>query len=655
MKKTDYIFLFLMLIQFLLRAQDTNSLLFELKHSDEKNKATILNELASANSQNDFKKSLSFGLAALHLANIYGQEKEKYNAFQNIAYAYLQQDTLDLSLLYYNKALEKAIDMGDSILIARSEFGIGTAYSHKNYYDKALEHLITSLKIIETDFEKKEDTVLNAQRLSFITNNIGVFYQRLNNTDKALEYYKYSLELKTKLNDSLGVANTLNNIGLIYSTKGEFDKAMSYYNRSLRLKQGIDDKSLIAETIFNIWELQIKQKKYSEALEYFFKKVEATGDLFNNRTKILMFNNLAEIYLAMNQTDSIYHISGKAIQLAKKINNNELLSKAYLLRSKYFFKIRDFENAYENQNNYLKIHDSILNKEMIFKFAEMQSNYEMEKKEKQIAILQKDKQQNIAKLNKQKAIKLTYLVVFLIIMFIVVLVITYLRNKQKQKQHFLEKQNTQIEQKLLRTQMNPHFIFNSLNSVQGFISSNNSLKAMSFLSKFGQLLRNMLENSRENLISLDTELETLKIYIDFERERRENSFDYSINIDDCIDPETFKVPPLIIQPFVENSIKHGLKQTKHDGFINIDIKCENSTLLIIEISDNGVGYEKSKQISTHKPSNHKSLGMELTSERLAIMKKSIGEEASFTINEIINESKEVCGTIVILRIPQKKN
>jgi len=645
--------MFLMLIQFLAKPQDTNNLLLELKYSNEKNKALILNKLASANSQSNYTKSLALGMAALHLATKYDQQNEQYNAYQNIAYSYLQQDSLALSLQYYNMALDKAEEIGDSVFIARSEFGIGSAYSHKDYYDKALEHLINSLKIIETKYEKKEDTVMNAQRLSFITNNIGVFYQRLNNTDKALEYYKYSLELKTKLNDSLGVANSLNNIGLIYGTRGEFGKAMSYYNMSLRLKQGINDKSLIAETIFNIWELQIKQKKYAKALEY-YKNAAMTSDLFSNRTKILMYNNLAEIYLALNQTDSIYSISGKAIKLAKKINNNELLSKAYLLRSQYFYKKKDLKNAYKYQNHYLKIHDSILNKEMISKFAEMQSNYEVEKKEKQIAILQKDKQQNIAKLNKQKAIKLTYLVVFLIILFVVVLLIIQLRNKQKQKQHFLEKQNTLIEQKLLRTQMNPHFIFNSLNSVQGFISSNNSLKAMSFLSKFGQLLRNMLENSRENLIKLDTELETLKIYLDLERERRENSFDYSIALDDNVNAETVNVPPLIIQPFVENSIKHGLKQMKKDGFIKIGIKLENSLILIIEISDNGIGFEKSKQISSLEPFKHKSLGMELTSERLAIMKRSIGEEASFTINEIINETNDVCGSRVVLRIPQRK-
>ncbi len=653
MKKGSCFFIFLMLAQFLARPQDTNSLLLELKYSDEENKAIVLNELASANSQSNYAKSLSYGMAALHLANKFDQENEQYNAYQNIAYSYFQQDSLALSLQYYNMALEKAKEIGDSVLIARSEFGIGSTYSHKDYYDKALEHLINSLKIIETRYEKKEDTMMNAQRLSFITNNIGVFYQRLNNTDKALEYYKYSLELKTKLNDSLGVANSLNNIGLIYGTKGEFDKAMSYYNKSLRLKQGIDDKSLIAETIFNIWELQIKQRKYAEALEY-YKNVAVSSVLFSKRTKILMYNNLAEIYLALNRSDSIYRISGMAIKLAKKINNNELLSKAYLLRSRYFYKKKDFGNAYRYQNYYLNIHDSILNKEMIFKFAEMQSNYEIEKKEKQIAILQKDKQQNIAKLNKQKAIKLMYLVVFLIILFVVVLVIVHFRNKQKQKQHLLEKHNTQIEQKLLRAQMNPHFIFNSLNSVQGYISSNNSLKAMSFLSKFGQLLRYMLENSRENLIKLDTELETLKIYLDLERERRENSFDYSIDVDKDINTETVNVPPLIIQPFVENSLKHGLKQKKKGGFIKIDIRWESSSLLFIEISDNGIGIEKSTRLNSLKAFKHKPLGMELTSERLAIMKKSVGEEASFTISEIVDGSNEVRGTRVILMIPQSR-
>jgi LytS/YehU family sensor histidine kinase len=293
-----------------------------------------------------------------------------------------------------------------------------------------------------------------------------------------------------------------------------------------------------------------------------------------------------------------------------------------------------------------------MNLEMNSKMAELQTKYETEKKEKQIAILQKDKQLTQVEADRQRAMKLVYLISSLVILIISIFIIAEIRNRNKRKQEILEKQNLENEQRLLRTQMNPHFLFNSLNTVQGFISANDGFKAMSFLSKFGNLLRDILENSRENFISLENELETLKLYIEMEKLRYNNIFDFEITVDENLDPEFTQIPPLIIQPFVENSIKHGLSTKKGDGFLKIELSSEKNFVKII-ITDNGIGRKKAGEISASKTKKHKSLGLELTTERLKNIEVTTGLKTSLEIIDLSDHEGKATGTMVIITIPHQ--
>jgi LytS/YehU family sensor histidine kinase len=214
----------------------------------------------------------------------------------------------------------------------------------------------------------------------------------------------------------------------------------------------------------------------------------------------------------------------------------------------------------------------------------------------------------------------------------------------------LEKKNLETEQKLLRTQMNPHFIFNSLNSVQGYISANNSFLAMTYLAKFAKLMRYILENSRKNMILLEDEISALTLNMELERIRFKEHFDFKIEVDKNLDSAVLFIPPMLIQPFVENAMKHGLRNKAGKGLLELYFKPAGKLIHCI-VRDNGIGREKAAEINKAKDPDHKSVGMEVTSERIVALRQQFKEDISVSITDLKNEDGTAAGTEVNVKIP----
>jgi LytS/YehU family sensor histidine kinase len=174
----------------------------------------------------------------------------------------------------------------------------------------------------------------------------------------------------------------------------------------------------------------------------------------------------------------------------------------------------------------------------------------------------------------------------------------------------------------LRAQMNPHFIFNSLNSINMFILENNKLQASEYLSKFSRLVRLILQNSQEAFIPLERELEALQLYLELESLRFVNKFEYKIAVADNVDPTMLKVPPLIIQPYVENAIWHGLMHTKEKGHLEIELY-QQKEILFCKITDDGIGRKRAAELKSKSASIHKSMGMRITADRIAMLQQQI--------------------------------
>ena len=209
----------------------------------------------------------------------------------------------------------------------------------------------------------------------------------------------------------------------------------------------------------------------------------------------------------------------------------------------------------------------------------------------------------------------------------------------------IEKQLFDLEQKALQLQMNPHFIFNSLNSIQSFIVNNDSDRATLYLAKFAQLMRLILANSREQFVPVKDEIKVLTYYMDIENLRFDNKFDYKIIVDPGIDDDFVGIPPMIIQPYVENAILHGIIHKKGKGNISVVLSLKEDNILCI-VEDDGVGREKAMEIKNNSGLKHKSRGMIITKERLEILSKQIKGQISVNVSDMKDESGAISGTRV---------
>ena len=226
--------------------------------------------------------------------------------------------------------------------------------------------------------------------------------------------------------------------------------------------------------------------------------------------------------------------------------------------------------------------------------------------------------------------------------------------KEEAEKNILRQRITKIEMTALRAQMNPHFIFNCLNSINRFILVNETEAASQYLTKFSRLIRIILDASKEDFITLERELEALKLYINMESMRFQDSFEWKITVDEHVFPDQIQIPPLLLQPYVENAIWHGLMQAPADwGVKKLDIfvhSFENTT--IIEIKDNGIGREKSRFLKSKTGDHHKSHGMALTEERLKLMQKMQGTKSEIIIEDLYDEQKSPAGTKVKIILNQ---
>jgi hypothetical protein len=221
---------------------------------------------------------------------------------------------------------------------------------------------------------------------------------------------------------------------------------------------------------------------------------------------------------------------------------------------------------------------------------------------------------------------------------------------EEQRHH---RQIVELELRTLQLQMNPHFVFNALNSIQSYVMTHDSLTANNYLSKFAHLIRLFLDSSRSKYISLSEEIRMLSLYIDMEKLRFESKFDYELTVDSEIN-KFIELPTMILQPFIENAINHGLRYKREKGYLKVHFYYENQ-YLICKIEDNGVGRKSSKEIQSKSSKGYNSQGLKITTERLLTFNKINETNITFTINDLYENAEEQgidSGTLVEVKFPK---
>lgn len=357
----------------------------------------------------------------------------------------------------------------------------------------------------------------------------------------------------------------------------------------------------------------------------------------------------------------------EATGIAQQNKEPQAMMKCYELLSSVYHYLGNNDSAYEYLTKFHTIKDSIQSKQFLLRIYNSKKDAEVEKKQAELSLLDRDNKLKTQQLRQQSQLR-NFLVIFILLLMLTgifayrtvslkrkdersqlknALAVQKLESEKGQVE--LKQKAVELEMQALRAQMNPHFIFNCLSSINRIILKNETQAASDYLTRFSRLIRMVLINSQRSMIPLEDELQMLRLYLDMERMRFKNSFDYRITFANTIDEGAVVVPPLLLQPFCENAIWHGMMQKEGQGHLQIELSMEENILCCI-ISDDGIGREKAAELKTKSAEKEKSMGLTITAQRLELLNRNKNVQALYRIEDVLDENKNVAGTKVILKI-----
>lgn len=647
-------------------------------------KVEIYLKLSNEYSDNNPQKGLQLAEKALTLANHSGYKKWIADCFNTIGLYKRRSGNYAEAIEYYQKSLKIYKDIGNLKKEGNCYLNLGTLYGNQGNYQLALEYFQKSIVIGKKNNDKN--------LIAFCLNNIGNIHLYLKNYSQALEYYQEALKINEELKNKSGISICFSNIGAIYGAQENHSKEIEFYFKSLKIDEELGDKNGMSSDYSNIGNAYIILGNFNKSMEYNQKALKISEELGDKNGECWTLSSIAKLYIQLNKYNEAIDYATKSLLISKEIGDLEVEKLAYQNLSLSFEKLQNPTKALEFYKLFTLTQDSILNSEKNKQITEMETRYQTEKKQQEIELLEKDK--NLKEIDFKRQTTQIYALAcgFILMIVLSLLIFKNYRNKRKanillaqqknviaEKNGILNQQNNEIitqrdeleenlnyTQKLqealkqdlshymqlsLRKIINPHFIFNSLNSIQSFILVNNKLEASMYLSKFADLMRKILDQSQKELISLKDEIDTLKLYLELEQSRFEGEFKWDIIVDENIFPEKVWVPPLISQPFIENAIWHGIMPSEKEGKLTITLKINNSNL-IYSIEDNGIGREKSEELNKNKR-KRESHGIKITAERLKIINSLNNIDLSLKYYDLKNEAGEGIGTKVEFILPLK--
>ena len=346
---------------------------------------------------------------------------------------------------------------------------------------------------------------------------------------------------------------------------------------------------------------------------------------------------VARLYLEQGNIDSAFWYARRAFQPSYEIKSPYGISAYGPLLISLFKITREFDSAFYYQEKVMKAKDSVFTNE---KARQLQAAYYYEKSREKEQAAQKEKyklQRNL----------------YLLLCCIGLLLFAGFQYRSRLKTMFYKK-TAEMEMKALRAQMNPHFIFNCLTSINRYIVKSDNKTASNYLTRFAKLIRLILDNSAEEYISLDTEQQTLKLYMDMESLRFDHAFEYEIINDETVVQENISIPPMLIQPYVENAIWHGLLHKEERGKLWIRFKRKGNSLLVVEVEDNGVGRKLALELKAKNEFKKKSYGMQISRDRVEIINRLFKYKPSINVIDLADQYGNPTGTRVVIEIPLLK-
>jgi tetratricopeptide (TPR) repeat protein len=567
-------------------------------------------------------------------------EKNLAKSYHLLAENYLHLKQYDLAISNYNKSLQSEENTTVRIQLAKA-LSLNTQFdaSTNTYLELDLPNLSSWQKVI-------------------VTEGLATNFEKKQKEAKALKYYKQALQLARKHHITPKIATINAKIAGLESKK-DSNAANDYLQEALKEvnSEHLTKRTEVQNTIADIYqsnkdydnEILVRTKTLNE-LEADNNESEISN---SEITKSKLNLEIGRAYIDKNEYDKAIPYLEKSANVAEKQNNLEVQKKALQKLSELYKKTGRSKKALQNYQEYAKIVDKLYQKKEDEIQAAVRLSKELQAKQNRINSLEKDreltesrfqlskKDQELKTSNYKKQQLIIYGLILGLLLLGISLFFMYRNNKQKRFA------NNLLALKSLRSQMNPHFIFNALNSVNSFIAQNDERAANRYLTDFSKLMRNVLNNSEEDFIPLEKEIELLQLYIKLEHSRFEDKFDYEINVAENVEIKKFQIPPMLLQPYVENAVWHGLRYKKTKGKLEINISQIDPQTLKINISDDGIGREKSKTLKTQNQKKQQSKGMGNIKKRVQILNEMYTDKVDVSISNLLEDQS---GTKVELLI-----
>lgn len=571
-------------------------------------------------------------------------------------FAFEKRSQYDSALKYYSYLLGEWTKTGRKEKIALYFLKTGRIKAAKGNMEGAISDYFKMLGYAtETGDHNKQMIALT---------RIGRCYENLGNDARALEIYRRAFSLGESYGNKVQMVYVCNSIATIFLKQRNFDSTKKYLDEGAELaNSGKDPNNLyVIANGYGIYHLASGNPRravndFNQALSIIVKTFPGSD------FEAGIYINLGSAYIAMNQLTQAEQFLQKALYLSQQNGHPQNISEAYQNFSELYARKKDFKKAYDYASLYSAVNDSIATGESNRKLAEMQAVFEVKQKEAQLAKLRAGEIAGRYKLEMRNTEFLRW-TIFLSLIAVVFIFSAWLALRMRKiniklaaQKLALETQQEEIRQQhfrlsRLQAQMNPHFIFNSLNSLQHLLVKGDRSGFSARLDRFSSLMQLHYEEAESTLVTIAHELRFLENYLELEKLRFSNAFAFSFSVSPELKQEQLLLPPMLIQPFLENSINHGLLPKK-DGAGKISVSfSEDSSCLKICIEDNGIGRAAAEKNKTQR-SAHISRGMDITRERIALCWQSQhGQPAkTFGISDLITPGGEAAGTRVTLWLP----
>lgn len=549
----------------------------------------------------------------------------------------------DLAVDNYKRSVSASSSIGVKIKLVK-------AYMQSKNYQESITLCISLLTEKLIPFQEVETYEL-----------LGDTYSLIDDSKKGIENYQKALDVASKHLITPKITDLNSKLASVYANIGAEDAAEEYYGNSLALSTR-ENKKRAAQEKDKVADFYGKNQKFDREIELrnlALEEINAIADDEEIETTIGRLSpqrqnyKIGNAYLSQEKYDDAIPFYERSILEAEAKEDLVVKKDATRKLSELYRDRGDFGKAAESYEKYVAVVDELyIKKEQEISQAARISK-EIALKQNRITSLENDRKINESRyklafeneelINKNSSIQ-KWIIGSLILIALLLLYAAYTQFKNVRQQQYV---NNQLALKNLRSQMNPHFIFNALNSVNSFISSNDERAANRYLSDFSQLMRSVLENSEENFIPLSKEVELLELYVKLEHFRFKDKFDYTVTIDPEIDLEQFVIPPMLLQPYIENAVWHGLRYKKERGTLAVKFDKTNTETVVITIIDDGIGRTQSKAIKTENQKKQQSKGMGNIKERISILNKMYRDKVAVFIEDA---QEDATGTRVQLTL-----